>query len=75
MTMNRDQRRAALRKLLEIALPAVESQPAEHRADLYDGIAAACHGLDATAETAALKTASSLREAQSFQLQLRALLK
>lgn len=75
MTMSRDHRRQALRKLLELVLPTVEAQPADQRADYYDGIAAACNKLDPDAASTAASAAMSLREAQSQQQLFRDLLK
>jgi hypothetical protein len=72
--MKRAHAKAALHRLLQLALPAVEALPPSDRADLYDGIAAACRGVDAEMHQQALNAAQTLREASSAQMSFRNLL-
>lgn len=67
-------RKAALRALLKIALPAIEAAPIEERADAYDGIAVACAGCDPQMAQAAKDAAVSIHETLSAQMTFRTLL-
>lgn len=63
-----------LRYFIAVAMPAVEALPILHRADAYDGIAAASRGYDEDLTTAAVETANALRAAEGRQANFIALI-
>ena len=74
MNANSHSKRKLL-QLLQLAWPAVEAQPPEIRADLFEGLATACGDLCPKMRKQALIAAHDIRQASASQLHLRSLLK